>query len=248
MSDDTELGTPKEPLYLIPKQDGQQINLVDIRTGEIVNTTGITWEYRDQIGQVICNYIRDGETLKKISAKPGFPPLHILHLWRKHTPEFKVLLRDAELDRADFYQACAIEKSEEALDQAEQPKDINTATKNLVDTYKWAAEKDNPEKYGNKTKIIGDPDAPISFIIDTGIRREDPEPIEIPVEPTPPSPPEIPLSSLVSEEEIITNLEKEHINPEGDFIKAAIEADYRAKDKKIVEDMLKEADDSTGED
>lgn len=42
-----------------------------------------------------------------------------------------------------------------------------------MDTYKWAAEVNNPEQFGKRTKVVGDASNPVVFVIDTGIRRDE---------------------------------------------------------------------------
>ena len=43
-----------------------------------------------------------------------------------------------------------------------------------VESYKWLAEKANPQKYSPKSVIAADEDNPLQILIDTGIGRDDP--------------------------------------------------------------------------
>ena len=47
----------------------------------------------------------------------------------------------------------------------------HAAPKEKISALQWAAEKGNAERFGTKTKIVGDKNAPVVFVIDTGIRR-----------------------------------------------------------------------------
>jgi hypothetical protein len=75
--------------------------------------------------------------------------------------------------RAGYYHDVAIEKAEKVT------RNTVAQTKLQVETYKWAAEKGDPNRYGTRTKIVGDPDQPVAIIVETGIRESQPKPIEV---------------------------------------------------------------------
>lgn len=81
--------------------------------------------------------------------------------WRRTSKAFVEKLAAAKKDRAEYFHDEAIDISRASGD-----------AKLNVETAKWAAEKGNQEEYGTRTKIVGDPNAPLTFIVDTGIRRE----------------------------------------------------------------------------
>ena len=119
----------------------------------------------------------EGCSLLSISKKPGFPSYATMSDWKVKHPSFRLGLEQLRKFRGQHFEEKAVELAEEA-------KEYNVASSKLkVDTYKWAAEVSDPEVYGKKTKLIGDPNAPVSFIIDTGISRasdqKEAPPIEI---------------------------------------------------------------------
>lgn len=104
------------------------------------------------------------ETLSKDTGK-YFAEGEVKNWMIKHG-DFKVKMKAARECRALFAEDKVITAAEEADEDNVQ------ANRLKVDAYKWLAEVSNPEVYGKKTKLVGDPNAPISFIIDTGIRRD----------------------------------------------------------------------------
>jgi hypothetical protein len=108
---------------------------------------------------LICEKITQGRTLLKACEDLNLDYATICR-WKREHPAFANSLEDAKRDRAEAFHDEAIDTSIGSFDP-----------KLKVETLKWAAEKGNAEKFGNKTKIVGDPNAPLSFIIDTGIRR-----------------------------------------------------------------------------
>ena len=50
-------------------------------------------------------------------------------------------------------------------------KDDVPGAKLRADMVKWVASKYHPEMFGDRTKVVGDAAQPVSFVIETGIRR-----------------------------------------------------------------------------
>lgn len=108
---------------------------------------------------LVCDYITRGCTLTEAAREIGLDPNIVKH-WTHRFPEFQKRYKQAILDRADIMHDKVLEEAKASSD-----------TKVRIDAYKYMAEKGNPEAYGNRTKVVGDPNAPVTFVIETGIRR-----------------------------------------------------------------------------
>lgn len=85
--------------------------------------------------------------------------------WRREHPEFAEALKEARRDRAEVYHDRALQIAEASTEENAKRARIQ------IDTNKWAAEKANPAEFGNQTKVVGDSTQPISFVVNTGVRR-----------------------------------------------------------------------------
>lgn len=159
-----------ERMVLQVMPDGQRVH-VERTLGEKPSIN--RYRYSDLQGTAIAHLIADGKTVREISRLPGFPPVQIIRSWRRHNSEFEELIQIAKKDRAEYFQ-------EKALDAVAnvQSKDDASAAKVKLEAYRWAASVDDPDTFGNKTKISGDPNAPLTLMIDTGIRRLTDPPLE----------------------------------------------------------------------
>lgn len=124
----------------------------------------------------VCALVMTGLTMEDIGKEKGFPPAYILRTWKMKYPEFKADMENAERARADYLADLAIITAREATRKTVQQDRLK------IDTYQWGAEVGNREHYGKQTTLKGDKNAPLGFIIDTGIRLE--ESPAIPVEST----------------------------------------------------------------
>ena len=80
--------------------------------------------------------------------------------FKRSNPDFASLLEQARRDRADTMHEMVLIEGRNAIDE-----------KVRIETYKYMADKGNPDSYGNRTKLTGDKNAPLTFLLDTGIRR-----------------------------------------------------------------------------
>jgi len=120
--------------------------------------------YSTTLASIICQKVTEGMSLTKLCKEPGMPPYYVLAKWRAKISEFKDMLKQARLDRADMFRDKVIDAAEEDV-----KKDEAHMQKAKIDAYKWSAEKDNAEVYGNKTKVVGDSNAPLRLIVETGV-------------------------------------------------------------------------------
>jgi transposase-like protein len=121
-----------------------------------------TQEYSSALADLICEKIVNGYTVVEAAKEYGVDYASICR-WRREKEEFRVAVAQATKDRAENFHDQAIMEA----------RSVNSGDKKLeVETLKWAAERGDPDKFGNKTTLRGDKDAPITWVIDTGIRRK----------------------------------------------------------------------------
>lgn len=130
------------------------------------------WTYSDTLAELIVQRVSEGLTLSQIckprhgvAGEPIMPPYFVVAKWRLERPDFNEKLEQAFKDRSEVFHGKAIEQAELANE------DNSAGQKVIVDTMKWSAGVDNPDRFGNKAKLTGEGDGPITFIINTGIDR-----------------------------------------------------------------------------
>jgi transposase len=128
--------------------------------------TRTEWPYNEVTKDCILMLVTEGKTIREIAAMEGYPPVHTIYAWVRRHEDFKREFELAKKDRASYFHDKAIEV---AMDVETKTDAITSKVK--IDTLKWAAERGSPSEYGSKTVHEGNPDKPITFIIDTGIRR-----------------------------------------------------------------------------
>lgn len=139
--------------------------------------------------ELICQQIVEGKSLTKICQEPGMPPYRVLCRWRREHEEAEEMINQARQDRAENFHDKIIEEATERYYQRDKDgdlkRDIETGDpiegtpsaewiqqkKLRVDALKWAAEKGNPGRFGNTTKVINEGVATVRLIVETGIRR-----------------------------------------------------------------------------
>jgi hypothetical protein len=136
----------------------------------------------------VLTLVTQGKTLKQISKMPGMPCRDTLGKWKRDVVGFKEQWEIAEKLQAEYHR-------DEALEIARNSKESRVQSDRLkVDTLKWAAEMGDRSKYGKQTKLVGDADHPIAFLIATGV-------------PEPEKPPEIDVTKTKDESHEIVSVD-----------------------------------------
>lgn len=149
-----KIDTPEGPVYIEKGLSFDQTKRV------------YTQKYSAALADLICEkMVNDGATLIEAAKEYGVDYASICR-WRRESEEFRTALLNAKKDRAEFFHDEAIEKARSQAKTAFGDKKLE------ISTLQWAAERGDAENFGSKTTIRGDKDAPLGFIIDTGIRRE----------------------------------------------------------------------------
>lgn len=142
----------------------------DMVSGELVSRSDNIDMYRRvpytlEVAHKILELVRNGETISAISRVEGMPNPGVIYRWLQSHPDFKEAMEQARLDRAEVFHDKAIATAENVTDKDEVP-----AARLLVDTYKWAAEKGDKNRFGS-SKIDIDVNQRDIVVIDTGIDR-----------------------------------------------------------------------------
>jgi len=146
---------------------------IDLETGEIVArqetvTPSNPIHYTLDLGLHICTLLAAGQSLYKVCNLPGMPSLASVYKWRREHEDFGEHYQQAVQDRADYSADLAVDIAADALDDG---KDMVPARRLYHEALKWRAQVHKPETYSPKTKISGDAEQPVRFVIDTGVRR-----------------------------------------------------------------------------
>lgn len=111
--------------------------------------------YTDKIAERICERIIEGESLTRICRDADMPCKMSVLRWLDSRPEFSAQYARAREQQQDTLADLAREKAETATPEDWQVKRLQ------IDTIKWHAGKVAPKKYGDRTALVGDEEAPV---------------------------------------------------------------------------------------
>lgn len=105
--------------------------------------TGRPSTYTEEMGNLICDKLTEGVSLRKLCMSEEFPNASTVYVWLDRFPSFaEKYVRAREAATEDMLEAI--------LEIADDPK-IDTQDKRVrIDTRKWAMSKLNMKKYGEK--------------------------------------------------------------------------------------------------
>jgi hypothetical protein len=163
---------------LVVRNQAGDLELIDLFTGEIVNTSArgtdlSEYVFNYKMAVLICQEVRNGRTLLDIGADPAFPSLDIIHHWQAMDRMFAEELRLARKARGEVFHDRIVGIAERAEAGDLQTRQDIDSSKLALDAYKWAAEKADPERFGNKVTHEGSKTNPIVMrVVNTGINRD----------------------------------------------------------------------------
>lgn len=157
----------EDKLLHIWNKESQKYDIIDISTGRNFaqeEHKPVAHTYSTMLADHICGLVREGRTLKDICQQKDMPTINRIYGWLNIYPDFKRRYQMARRDRADHFH-------DEALSIALNVghKDDVPAAKLAVDTLKWAAEKANPENYGQKTEVKQTSAQSVTITLHTGV-------------------------------------------------------------------------------
>ena len=119
--------------------------------------TGRPSEYSDARGETICAAIVETGSLTAALRLPGMPGQSAVHTWLAVHPTFALMYARAREQ--------ATEAESEELRRISLDPDIPADHKRIqVDTLKWLMARRAPRKWGDRTIVAGDPEAPLVAI------------------------------------------------------------------------------------
>lgn len=117
------------------------------------NKVGRPSEYMPEVGDDICMLIASGESVLKISERPGMPAQSTIYKWLSEQNEFSEKYRRAREAQADYFADEMIGIADDCLPDATEV----AKAKLRIDARKWYVTKVAPRKYGDKvtTELTG---------------------------------------------------------------------------------------------
>lgn len=156
--------------FRVTMEDGTEVDLP--YDPKIIKHHALIFPYVEEIAMEIVRRVAEGDTLKKICSTAGIPPYYIVAKWQIDVPGFKAMLAEARKIRAEMFH----DEIVDVKDDVEE--DTSKSAKVKLDALKHLAAVNDPDTFGSKTKITGDPNAPLNFVFNTGIARKDTPAIE----------------------------------------------------------------------
>lgn len=161
-----------EKLKELPRNCRQMITTKD-RYGNEIQVPG-RWKFSRALVREIAKRKAKGEKLHQILNGKDLPSYSTFNRWARKYEVVGQILDEYRTMQADIYAEKAIQAAEEATENTSKAQRLK------MDAYIWGAEVTNREKYGKQTKVSGDPNSPLGFIVVTGV--PDPEPIDVKAE------------------------------------------------------------------
>jgi hypothetical protein len=122
------------------------------------------WPYSKVTCDNICMEISEGATLSEVSLMEGFPSRKVIFNWLREYPEFRQAMKIARELRAEHFHDKIVGVAKNAKEKTAKRDRLQ------LDAYKWVAGVNDPGTFGNQTKIVGDANAPLKLIVETGVR------------------------------------------------------------------------------
>tara|TARA_R110002072_G_scaffold104670_1_gene229263 strand:+ start:215 stop:814 length:600 start_codon:yes stop_codon:yes gene_type:complete len=143
------------------------MQLMNIQIQDLPELTGLLTRYDPDIGKAVCLLVREGFTLKEVVQRLPIKSVTNIYSWRSNHEDFREAFEAAKKDAADTFADRILEVAScDSISKEDVP-----GERLKVESYKWLAEKANPQKYSPKSVISADEDHPLQILIDTGISR-----------------------------------------------------------------------------
>lgn len=168
-------GRPRKhdgPDHLVAMPDGSYVQVPKGTNPDSIPRE--VWPVSTVMDDQILAKVSEGMSVAKIGELIGYPPASTIYRWLRTRKDFRAQFNLAKGIRAEALYDKAMNVAEEVDEDNAQ------ASRVKADIYKWGAKVNDPSTFGDKVKVSGDPEAPMGFIIVTGVPRK----AEIPVEST----------------------------------------------------------------
>lgn len=124
--------------------------------------------YSPELIATILARISNGDSLRKITSTEGMPSMDTVWKWLIKYPNFAEQYARAREEQAETYADEIIAIIDEQPQQIVDDKGVARTDsgwvswqRNRVDTRKWVASKLKPKKFGDRTTLAGDSEAPV---------------------------------------------------------------------------------------
>jgi hypothetical protein len=136
--------------------------------------TGRPSSFTQDIAEVICNRIAEGESLREICKDDDMPTRMTIYRWLQADPVFCDQYARAREDQADTLadeiiaiadeqpEVIAVLNKQGELIEHKLDNAFLQWQKNRMDARKWTAMKLKPKKYGDRQILAGDSESPIA--------------------------------------------------------------------------------------
>lgn len=121
--------------------------------------------YTAEVVDSICARLSTGEPMAEICRDEGMPAARTVRDWMKERPEVSAAIACA---REEGFDAIAVKARETARGKGESTSDVQR-DKLIVDLDLKLLAKWDPKRYGDRTTLAGDPDAPLVGLTDEQI-------------------------------------------------------------------------------
>jgi hypothetical protein len=127
------------------------------------------------VGDLICERIANGESLRAICRDEEMPALSTVFRWLSLDTSFSEQYARAREEQADTFADEIVSISDEEATTVKVDEedvrvvfDATAVARNRlrVDARKWVASKLKPKKYGERQVLAGDPEAPLRGLTD----------------------------------------------------------------------------------
>lgn len=119
--------------------------------------TGRPCEYTDAIGDEICEWLANGNSLRTYCTKPGTPGYSTIMQWLRSVEGFAENYTRARQDQAHNDAEQIAEVRQMARDGQLAP----DVARVVIDSLKWTAARRLPKVYGDKVELGTDSSAPL---------------------------------------------------------------------------------------
>jgi hypothetical protein len=133
------------------------------------------FNYSKLIADVVLQRVSEGQTLKKACLNLGVTPSTVLK-WCDKIQSFSDDLNKARMIRAEMVQDTIIDTAEELSTGNLSKSEIDGKVR-AAELLKWSAEKDSPNRFGNKKESGGSGATVIQII--TGVTRDETITVEV---------------------------------------------------------------------
>lgn len=123
--------------------------------------------YTEEIGERICVELSRDRSMRAICKDEGMPDRRTVERWMESDPVFAAKCARARQSQADYVfddiKRIEVKTERGLIDPA--------AARAILSSKQWRADKLSPKKYGTRTTLAGDPDAPLSGLSEAQVEQ-----------------------------------------------------------------------------